>query len=85
MSMIGVHAGTAVIAVFLGLLVLASPKGTTYHRQVGWTYLFVLSLMVLTSFWIYELRSRLSVFLQVPLIVGFAAIVRSFRTVRTHR
>lgn len=69
MTVIGVHAGAAVIAVACGAVVLATTKGTAFHRWAGRTYVTVLFVMVTTSFWIYELRSGFSVFHGVSILL----------------
>jgi uncharacterized membrane protein len=53
---IQVHAFAAMAAFALGVLQLAAPKGTLPHRAVGWTWVGLMLVVCLTSFWIQDLR-----------------------------
>ena len=83
MTAIEVHACAAIIAVACGAVVLVAAKGTTFHRWAGRTYVAVLAVMVLTSFWIYELRTGPSVFHGVSILLialtGYGVTQVAFR------
>jgi uncharacterized membrane protein len=53
---IQIHAFAAMGAFGLGVYQLARPKGTPHHRLTGWIWVGLMLAVVLTSFWIHELR-----------------------------
>jgi len=53
---IQVHAFAAMGAFALGIIQLAAPKGTLPHRTFGWTWVGLMTVVCLTSFWIHDLR-----------------------------
>ncbi len=52
-----VHAALALLALFVGVLQFALPKGTVRHRVMGWVWVLSLSAVAVTSFWIHGLRT----------------------------
>ena len=54
---IQVHAFAAMTAFALGVVQLAAPKGTLPHRTIGWTWVAIMTVVAVSSFWIHELRS----------------------------
>jgi uncharacterized membrane protein len=75
---IQIHAFAAMGAFGLGVYQLARRKGTPHHRLTGWIWVGLMLTVVLTSFWIHELRlwgpwspiHLLSIFTLVMLPVG---------------
>ncbi len=67
--MIDVHTFAAVSAAACGAVVLVATKGTLFHRWAGRMYVGALSVMVLCSLWIYEIRDGPSVFHGISLVV----------------
>jgi uncharacterized membrane protein len=53
---IQVHAFAALAALVLGIVQLAAPKGTRRHRTVGWAWVGLMAMIVVTSFAINEIR-----------------------------
>lgn len=53
---IQIHALAAMTAFALGLVQFAMPKGGRRHRVVGWTWVCVMAVTAVTSFWIHEIR-----------------------------
>jgi uncharacterized membrane protein len=53
---IQLHAVAAMSAFGLGIYQLARPKGTRHHRLTGWIWVSLMLVVVLTSFWIHELK-----------------------------
>jgi len=53
---IQVHALAAVSAFMLGLAQLALPKGTFPHRTMGWIWVLLMLVVVLSSFLIHQIR-----------------------------
>jgi uncharacterized membrane protein len=51
-----IHAFVALAAFVLGLVQLAAPKGTIPHRTVGWTWVVLMTLIAVSSFWIHGFR-----------------------------
>ena len=54
---IQLHAFAAMTAFALGVVQLAAPKGTLPHRTVGWTWVAIMVVVAVSSFWIHELRT----------------------------
>jgi uncharacterized membrane protein len=53
---IQLHAYAALAAFVLGIVQLARPKGTTSHRALGYTWVGLMLVVALSSFWIHDLR-----------------------------
>jgi uncharacterized membrane protein len=53
---IQVHAFAAMAAFALGAIQLAAPKGTLPHRTIGWIWAVLMLAIVVSSFFIHELR-----------------------------
>jgi uncharacterized membrane protein len=51
-----IHAFAAMAAFVLGLVQFAAPKGTMPHRAVGWTWVGLLTVIAVSSFWIHDIR-----------------------------
>jgi uncharacterized membrane protein len=89
--LIQIHAFAALAAFALGIFQLAAPKGTPRHRLTGWIWIGFMTIVVLTSFGIHELKTwgswsaihLLSVFTAIMLPVGVVHARR--HRVRRHR
>ena len=55
-AVIQIHALAAFSAFSLGVVQLAAPKGTIPHRTVGWLWAGLMLAVVLSSFFIHEIR-----------------------------
>jgi uncharacterized membrane protein len=53
---IQVHAFAAMGAFVLGIAQFVSPKGRTYHRIAGWTWVMLILVVAASSFWIHQIR-----------------------------
>ena len=53
---IQVHAFAALAALALGIVQLAAPKGTRRHRTMGWAWVGLMGIIVVTSFFIHDIR-----------------------------
>jgi uncharacterized membrane protein len=51
-----IHAFAALAAFALGAVQLVAPKGTIPHRTVGWTWVVLMALIAVSSFWIHGFR-----------------------------
>ena len=51
-----IHAFVAMAAFVFGVVQLAAPKGTIPHRTVGWTWVVLMVLIAVSSFWIHGFR-----------------------------
>jgi len=51
-----VHTYAAIAAFALGLVQFAAPKGTLPHRAIGWTWVLLLAVIAVSSFWIHGIR-----------------------------
>jgi uncharacterized membrane protein len=56
---IQVHAFSALTAFALGIVQLASPKGTLPHRSLGWIWVTLMVVVAGSSFWIHGNGFRL--------------------------
>ncbi len=81
--LIVVHAFAAMACFFLGIVQFTLAKGTGLHRLLGWTWVVLMMVVALTSFFIHEIRMwgnfswihLLSIFV----LVRLPAIVRAAR------
>jgi uncharacterized membrane protein len=55
-AVIQVHAFAAMGAFTLGVIQLAAPKGTLPHRTIGWIWAALMLAIVVSSFFIHQLR-----------------------------
>ena len=53
---IQLHAYAALAAFMLGAVQLARVKGTTQHRALGYTWVGLMLIVAISSFWIYDMR-----------------------------
>jgi uncharacterized membrane protein len=53
---IQLHAWAAMAAFALGVVQLASVKGTTRHRALGYTWVALMLVVAISAFWIHELK-----------------------------
>ena len=49
-ALVQFHAYSAIAAVLLGAAQVLAPKGTIPHRSVGWVWVFLVGLMIMTAF-----------------------------------
>lgn len=54
--LISVHALVAVLAMLLGAIQLAAPKGTLRHRRLGFVWAGSMAVVAVSSFWIHGFR-----------------------------
>ena len=76
------HAFAAMLALLLGIIQIAAPKGTLPHRALGWVWIVLLTTISVSSFWIHGHSWRLwrtwspihllSILAPIMLIVGVA-------------
>ncbi len=43
-------------AFVLGLVQFAAPKGTLPHRTIGWIWVFLMTSVAVSSFWIHQIK-----------------------------
>ena len=55
-AVVQVHAFTAIGAFMLGCAQLALPKGTPFHRALGWTWVLLMAVIAGSSFFIHDIR-----------------------------
>lgn len=53
---IPMHAFAALAAIVLGAVQLVLPKGTMLHRSLGWTWVILMTVVAVSSFFISEMR-----------------------------
>ena len=53
---IQMHAFAALAALALGIVQLAAPKGTPRHRTMGWVWVGLMAAIVVSSFFIHDIR-----------------------------
>jgi uncharacterized membrane protein len=80
---ISVHALVAILAMAVGAVQLAAPKGTFRHRWLGFVWVGAMAVVALSSFWIHEFRwwGPFSVIHLLSLLV-LATLVYSIGAVR---
>lgn len=80
---ISVHALIALLAMLIGAVQLAAPKGTVRHRAFGFVWIGAMAIVALTSFWIHEFRwwGPFSIIHVLSLAV-LATLVYSVREIR---
>ena len=64
--LIALHLAAALLALLVGAIVMARPKGTFSHKTLGWTWVTLMAMVTATSFFI---RDRSG-----PNIAGFTPI-----------
>jgi uncharacterized membrane protein len=85
------HAFAALAALALGIVQLAAPKGTPRHRIMGWAWVGLMAIIVVTSFFIHGIRlvgpwspiHLLSIYTAILLPIGVLHARR--HRVRRHR
>jgi len=85
-----IHVSGALIALAIGVILLAAPKGLSFHRTLGWMWLLAMTVAAGSSFFItglmgssYSPIHALSAWTLIGLPFGIAAIRR--RNIRQHR
>jgi uncharacterized membrane protein len=88
---IQLHAYAALAAFALGVVQLARVKGTSQHRALGYTWVGLMLIIAISSFWIHDLRIwgpwspihllSIMVLAMLPLAIYFARVHR----VRGHK
>ncbi|HWV42340.1 DUF2306 domain-containing protein [Pseudorhodoplanes sp.] len=53
---IQIHTAAALSAFALGVVQLASPKGTLPHRTIGWIWVTLMAIVCISAFFIHDLR-----------------------------
>lgn len=71
------HAALGIIALFLGLLVVALGKGTNLHRRVGLCYVIAMVLLNATALWIFDLTGRFGPF-HVAALISLATLFAGY-------
>ena len=77
-----IHTLAALCALLTGIVIFSRPKGTSFHRALGYGYSISMTVMIMTAFFIYHLTKSfnlLHIFAIVscpPLILGFSAAFR---------
>ncbi|MCZ4522206.1 DUF2306 domain-containing protein [Rhodococcus ruber] len=70
MSITVLHISAALLSVLLGAVILLARKGTPRHRHWGRMYGFALLVMVVSSFFVTDIRTGWSVFHAVSVLTG---------------
>ncbi len=81
---IQVHAFAATSAFGLGLIQLAAPKGTLPHRTIGWTWVTLMAVLAVSSFWIHTIR-LVGPFSPIHLLSIFTLAMLPIAVLRAHR
>lgn len=68
------HTGCGILALIAGGAVIGMRKGTSRHRYAGWVYVTTMTLLCVTSFFIYELFGGMGPF-HVAATVSFLSVV----------
>ena len=57
-----IHLIASLLAIVFGTIILIQVKGTRVHRQVGYAYVFAMSVLLITAFMLYHLFGRFHIF-----------------------
>lgn len=89
-AVVQLHAVAAMVALVLGIVQLAAPKGTLPHRLICWVWVLLLLTISVSSFWIHGHSWRLwrtwspihllSIFTPIMLLTG-VVLARRHKTV----
>ncbi|MGQ0544507.1 MAG: DUF2306 domain-containing protein [Betaproteobacteria bacterium] len=89
--MIALHLGAALLGLAVGAIVLLRRKGTPAHKRLGRTWVGLMLVVALSSFWILEIRdgAGFSVIhlLSAWTLIALALAIRAIRrgNVRAHK
>lgn len=64
------HTSAAVLSVLVGAVVLFARKGTGFHRACGRTYVVAILVMIVSSFFVTEIRDEWSLFHAVSILTA---------------
>jgi len=81
---IQIHAFAAMGAFALGVVQFAAPKGTLPHRAVGFTWVALMAVIAVSSFWIHEIK-MLGPFSPIHLISIFTLVMLPLAVLHAHR
>ncbi|MFT6336894.1 MAG: putative membrane protein [Saprospiraceae bacterium] len=68
-----VHTITSILALIAGALIFLTPKGTERHKKIGYTYILSMIILLVTSFWIFDLFGSFGVYHALS-IVSFVTL-----------
>lgn len=57
-----IHLISSTMALLAGTVVLIKPKGTKYHKKLGYVYTIFMTIVLVTSFLMYNLYGRFGIF-----------------------
>ena len=78
------HALMGILALVLGLAVIALPKGTRRHRKIGFAYSMAMAALNATALWIFDLTGTFGAF-HVGALVSLATIAAAYLPVLYRR
>lgn len=83
---IQIHTVLALTAAALTIAILTLPKGSRLHRTLGWSWVCMMAVVALSSFWIHELRV-LGPFSPIHLLslITLWTLVTAVRAARGHQ
>jgi len=68
------HVIAAIVAMITGAIVLLRPKGTTWHKRIGYTYVGSMLLLNISAFMIYRLFGTFGPF-HIAAVVSLASVI----------
>jgi uncharacterized membrane protein len=86
-----IHFISGIFALIFGGLILALKKGTKKHRQIGYSYVISMIILILSSFGIYRLFGQFGLFhffsivATTSLILGMIPILKKYRTSKDYK
>jgi uncharacterized membrane protein len=81
---IQLHAFAAMSALVLGLVQFAAPKGTFPHRTIGWTWVGLMAIIAISSFWIHGIR-MIGPFSPIHALSVFTLIMLPLAVLHAHK
>src|ERR1700709_2237394 len=81
---IPLHAFAAMVALVLGIVQFAAPKGTLPHRTIGWIWVVLMAAVAVSSLWIHQIR-LLGPWSPIHLLSIFTLVMLPLGVWRAHR
>ena len=67
---IPLHAYTAFLAIIIGGIQLSLPKGTKVHKYIGYSWIILILIVSISSFWIHTIK-MVSIFSPIHLLSAY--------------
>ncbi len=84
--MIQLHTALALVAVVLTIAIFSLKKGSRYHRIMGWSWVIVMAVVAISSFWVNTIK-LVGPFSPIHLLALFVlwSLIGAVTAARNHR